>query len=192
VQKSKTRLSFHQQPWQTPENLKRLKKQCLKIIKTETFCCGYKLNSSIAYSGILIQDTMLEGYFGLPRNKNTHGNVSQSYSINSKDLTTVSVYTEPLYWHTQDHRIRLPVGYSVLISKQPWTVTTRRILPPKPRIIHERLHSSFKTMVMNAFSKVTFNPNTVFILISLRSLVKYKTFELLPALPRNTIWARYE
>jgi hypothetical protein len=66
----------------------------LKIITTETFCCGDTLNSSSAYSGILLQDTMLEkDYFGLPQNKNTDGNVGQNYNINSKDLTTVSVYT---------------------------------------------------------------------------------------------------
>lgn len=83
-------------------------------------------------------------------------------------------------------------GIQCINVNQPWTVTTRRILPQKTRIIYERLHSPFKTMVMNVFSKVTFAPNTKFILISLRSLVKYKTFELLPALPRNTIWTRYE
>jgi hypothetical protein len=71
--------------------LKQAKKQCLKIITTETFCCGDKLNSSSAYSGILPQDTMLEkNYFGLPQNKNIDGNVGQSYSIN---LTIVSIYT---------------------------------------------------------------------------------------------------
>jgi hypothetical protein len=70
----------------------------LKIITIETFCCGDKLNSSSAYSGILPQDTMLEkDYFGMPQKKNTDGNVGQSYSVNSKDLTTVSVYTQPLY-----------------------------------------------------------------------------------------------
>jgi hypothetical protein len=83
-------------------------------------------------------------------------------------------------------------GIQCINVNQPWTFTKWRILPPKPRIIYERLHSSFKTMVMNVFSKVTFAPDTQFILISLRSLVKYKTSELLPALPRNTIWTRYE
>jgi len=53
AQKFKTRPSFHQQPCRTPENLNGLKKHCLKIITTETFCCGDKLNSSSAYSGIL-------------------------------------------------------------------------------------------------------------------------------------------
>jgi len=74
--------------------LKQAKKHGLKIITTGTFCCGDTLNSSSAYSGILHQDTVLEkDYFGLSRHKNTDGNVGQSYNINSKDLTTVSVYT---------------------------------------------------------------------------------------------------
>jgi hypothetical protein len=64
--------------------LKKAKKHGLKIITTETFCCGDTLNSSCVYSGILPQDTMLKkDYFGLSRNKHTDGNVGQSY-INSK------------------------------------------------------------------------------------------------------------
>jgi hypothetical protein len=61
VQKSKTRPSFHQQPWQAPENLNRLKTIVWKLPQQKLFVVV--TNSSSAYSSILPQDTMLEDYY---------------------------------------------------------------------------------------------------------------------------------